>query len=122
MRHGENRCILIEQPEIHLHPEQQAHLGEVFAKSALDPNFGSFNTLLIETHSIHVLERLGKMIRETAEGEPRDGIAVRPEDVAVYYVDPYPEGGSGGVELLTLSLLDDGRLDPQFQATFSTRI
>ena len=113
-----NRCVMIEQPEIHLHPKQQADLGEIFAKSALDESFGTRNTFLIETHSIHILERLGKMIRD---GESHSsGISVKPEDIAIYFVDPHAEDEeyTGGARISCLELLEDGRLESQFPGNF----
>ncbi|MDC3284689.1 DUF3696 domain-containing protein [Opitutales bacterium] len=108
------RFIMIEQPEIHLHPKQQADLGTIFSQSVKTKN----NCFLIETHSIHVLERLGKTIRETTNGSDYKGVQLSPEDVAVYYVDPCPEGDASGAELIQLSVLDDGKLYPQFPDGF----
>ncbi len=50
----------VENPEIHLHPAAQVALGDVFIDSK-NPN----NTLLIETHSEHLLLRLLRRVRET---------------------------------------------------------
>ncbi|WP_146740250.1 ATP-binding protein, partial [Hyphomonas sp. GM-8P] len=53
--------LLIQQPEVHLHPSAQAALGSVFAevaKSRQGPNF------LIETHSDFVIDRLRLAIKK----------------------------------------------------------
>lgn len=85
-----NSVIAIEQPEIHLHPKMQAELGDVIIESALGNNS---NTLLIETHSEHVILRLLRRIRETSSGELKAGlIPVEPKDVSVLYVQPTPAG------------------------------
>lgn len=77
--------IAMEQPEIHLHPALQAELGDVFIKSALGEQK---NTFILETHSEHLLLRIMRRMRETANGTLPAGIPpVRPEDVAVLYVE-----------------------------------
>lgn len=80
------RLLAIEQPEIHLHPALQAELGDVFLESALGE---ARNTLLLETHSEHLLLRIMRRMRETHTGSLPDGaVAVRPEDVIVLFVEP----------------------------------
>ncbi len=102
---GKNQLIAIEQPELHLHPALQAELGDVFIESALGENK---NTFLIETHSEHLILRLLRRIRETAEGElPPGATPLRPEDVAVLYVKPGPEGS----EVIELPVNIEGDFD-----------
>ena len=71
---SENETIIIEQPEIHIHPRLQAQLGSLLAESV--KSFG--NRFIIETHSEHLLLRLQKLIRN---GE------LSHKDVALVYVD-----------------------------------
>jgi len=54
-----NSCLLIEQPEIHLHPNAQADLGDLFIEFA---NQGK--QLLVETHSQYILYRVLRRIAE----------------------------------------------------------
>ena len=83
-RLSEKETILIEQPEIHLHPAHQAELGDMFIRSAKERG----NTLLLETHSEHLLLRIMRRMRETSTGKlPEGAIAVRPEDVMVLFVE-----------------------------------
>jgi len=80
------KIIVMEQPEIHLHPALQSELGDVFIEAALGERR---NTLLIETHSEHVLLRVMRRMRETSDGNLPEGIPrVTPEDVCVLFVDP----------------------------------
>lgn len=86
--YGEDEALVaIEQPEIHLHPALQAELGDVFLESALG---GRNNRFLIETHSEHLLLRIMRRMRQTFDGEPlpNELPPVRPEDVAVLFVEP----------------------------------
>lgn len=70
--------VWMEQPEIHLHPQVQAELADVFISATQARENGKPRDvqLIIESHSEHFLNRLQ---RRVAEG------AVAPEDVAVYF-------------------------------------
>ncbi len=83
---AQKQIVAIEQPEIHLHPAIQADLGDVFIESALGEQKNKF---LIETHSEHLLLRIMRRMRETFEKrKPDDMPGIRPEDVAVLFVEP----------------------------------
>ena len=87
------RILAIEQPELHLHPALQAELGDVFIESTLGMKRRKRRTLLLETHSEHLILRILRRIRETTDGElPEDKIPVHPDDVAVLYVEPSRDG------------------------------
>lgn len=78
----------IEQPELHLHPKIQVELGDLFAQQV--DKGGAF---LIETHSEHLLLRFMKRMRQTCDGTLAGGAPkVRPEDIAVYFVEIDPKG------------------------------
>jgi hypothetical protein len=97
--------VAIEQPELHLHPKLQAELGDLFVESAL----GKGNRLLIETHSEHLILRIMRRMRDTVRERRGDAPRVRPEDVAVLFVNPAPRGSS----VHQLRLKPDGTLlDP----------
>jgi predicted ATPase len=66
------QILIVEQPEIHLHPKAQAELGSFFCDLS-KRNIQTF----IETHSEHLLLRIQSHI---AIGD------LNPEDVKVYYV------------------------------------
>ncbi len=102
-----SQIIAIEQPEIHLHPALQADLGDVFLQAALGEQKNRF---LIESHSEHLLLRIMRRMRETAnENLPQGVPPVRPEDVAVLFVQP--KGSSAAVRHLELD--EEGQLlDP----------
>lgn len=86
------RIIAVEQPESQLHPAHQAELGDVFIESALGERKNRF---LLETHSEHLILRILRRIRETAEGDAKlpEGLPrITPADVAVLYVEPSAKG------------------------------
>ena len=85
---GRPGITAIEQPELHLHPRIQVELGDLFAQQ-IDKG-GIF---LIETHSEHLLLRFMKRMRQTNDGALPDGAPeVRPENIAVYFVEIDPNG------------------------------
>ena len=73
-----NSTVWMEQPEIHLHPQVQAELVDVFISATKARENGKERNvqLIVETHSEHFLNRLQ---RRVAEGE------LTPDDVAVYF-------------------------------------
>lgn len=87
----EGSMVLIEEPEIHLHPRAQAELGSMFADAIKATN----NTFIIETHSENLLLRLEKLIRK---GE------LSKEDVSVIYVHKDKMGS----HCIPLELDDEG--------------
>ena len=78
----------VEQPDLHLHPRVQVELGDLFARG-----IGRGGVFLIETHSEHLLLRIMKRMRQTSDGTLPDGAPeIRPEDVAVFFVEIDPGG------------------------------
>ncbi len=73
-----NSTVWMEQPEIHLHPQVQAELADVFISAIRSrEESGPRNVqLIIESHSEHFLNRLQRRI---AEGE------ITPDDIAIYF-------------------------------------
>jgi predicted ATPase len=55
-----NSTLLIEQPEIHLHPKVQAGLADVFIDAIKNKNI----SIILESHSEHLLRRLQRRIAE----------------------------------------------------------
>ena len=70
--------VWMEQPEIHLHPQVQAELADVFISATQSRENGKERhvQLIVESHSEHFLNRLQ---RRVAEG------IVEPSNVAVYF-------------------------------------
>ena len=75
-------------------------------------------TLLIETHSEHLLLRLLRRVRETTKGEQTDYI-LTPDDLSIVYVVPTSER----VEFIPLNVMDDGDFDgPWPEGFFDERL
>jgi energy-coupling factor transporter ATP-binding protein EcfA2 len=74
-------CVIVEQPEVHIHPRLQAAVGDLFIHSVLEQG----NQLLVETHSEHLMLRLLRRVRE--------GV-IRAEDIAVLYVETHEDGNA----------------------------
>lgn len=66
-------CLLVEQPEIHLHPSAQADLADLFIE-----NIRGRRQFIIETHSEHFVLRLRRRI---AEGK------IKPEKIGIFFVE-----------------------------------
>lgn len=73
-----NPLLVIQEPEIHLHPNAQAELGTFFASISR-----SKGQIFLETHSDNLVLRIA---RHVAAGD------LSPEDVMIYFVEDHVEG------------------------------
>lgn len=100
---GRGSITLVEQPEIHVHPAVQVGLGDLLIEAA--SREGSRRTLLVETHSEHLILRLLRRIRQTTEKElAEDAPAFSEDKLSVLYV----EANSGGVRVRRLRVDERG--------------
>ena len=76
----EGSTVILEQPEIHLHPLAQAGLADVIIQAAIHRNV----QVILESHSEHLLLRLQRRIAEEK---------VRADEVKLYFCDA-PRGQS----------------------------
>lgn len=97
---SEDSLLMIEQPEIHLHPKAQAELGDFFVDV-----YRRDVQVILETHSEHLILRLQTMV---ALGE------IPKEDIIVHYVHPTPEGK----KIVTLSMNDKGIFEEKWPNGF----
>ena len=70
------REFLLQQPEVHLHPQAQAALGTLFCQVA-----AGGKQLIIETHSDYIIDRVRMDVRDGTTG-------LKPEDVSILYFEP----------------------------------
>lgn len=75
----EGSIVLLEQPEIHLHPSVQSGLADVF----IDAMRNRHIQIVVESHSEHLLRRLQRRVAEQA---------VTPKETALYFCDTVAEG------------------------------
>jgi predicted ATPase len=88
--------IVLEQPELHLHPAAHGDLAELFAKSAKENN----QTFIIETHSENMILRLRKLVIENDFGFTKD-------DVIIYWLE---DAELKGQELMEITIDEKGVL------------
>ena len=108
-----NSVIMVEQPEIHLHPAMQAELADLLIESA-NPS-GRGNQVIAETHSETLIMRIQRRIKEQL---------ITPADVLLLYVDQ-AEGGNASIRELRIDesgeFIDHwpgGFFDEQFNEIF----
>lgn len=92
----QDTLIIIEQPELHLHPAAHGDLAELFVDSLMD---GS-KRYLIETHSQNFVLRLRRLV---AEGK------LNKNDFALYFVNFDEEAGYSKLELINVD--ESGEVD-----------
>ncbi len=80
----EKSIILLEQPELHLHPNAQAALADLLLYVAEERNL----QLIVESHSEHIVRRLQRRIAEAAPA------FATPENVKMYYCQPGQAGST----------------------------
>lgn len=73
----EGSMVLLEQPELHLHPRAQAYLADLFLHVAETRKL----QLIIESHSEHLLRRLQRRIAEA------ESPFASPENIKMYFCE-----------------------------------
>ncbi len=81
----EDSVILLEQPEIHLHPAVQSRLADLLLCVAKHRNL----QVIVESHSQHLLQRLQRRVAEGKVAVPGKGssspFAISSDDVRLYF-------------------------------------
>lgn len=76
----EGSTVILEQPEIHLHPAVQSGLADVILEAALVRNV----QVIVESHSEHLLKRIQLRV---AEQWLENGTPVSAADVRLWFID-----------------------------------
>jgi hypothetical protein len=100
-----NSLVLIDDPEVHLHPMAQAKLAELLNRVSRDEG----KDLLIATHSEHFLVTLLTLVGEGS---------LESEDLKVYYF--VKDGGTSRAENLTVN--PDGTIEGGLKGFFETHV
>lgn len=87
-----NSTLVLEQPEIHLHPKAQATLADLLIELA---NKGRM--FIVETHSEHIVLRLQRRVAEKK---------IKSDEVKIYYFDP----SETGVTIRSIEIDSKGQL------------
>jgi AAA15 family ATPase/GTPase len=86
--------IIVEQPELHLHPAAHSDLAELFARSAKKNN----QIFIVETHSENMLLRFRRLIIENDFDFTKD-------DIVIYWIE---DAELKGQELMKITIDEDG--------------
>lgn len=80
LRQNAPQLMLLQQPEVHLHPSAAAELGTLLCETVARSNRGrkAYRRVLVETHSDFIIDRVRMAVRDTLGG-------LRPEDVSILY-------------------------------------
>lgn len=101
--------LLLEQPEIHLHPKVQAVLADFLIELSQRGI-----AVVVETHSEHLITRVQRRIAEET---------LQPDKLALYYLTPSESGSRfGRVRLDTYGQIEtapDGFFEEGFEETFA---
>ena len=96
-RSVESPMLLLQQPEVHLHPSAQAGLGSVLCDVA-----ATKRQVLVETHSDHLIDRVRMDVRDRKW-------SLNPEDVSILYF----ERGAQDVQIHSIRVDEDGNIVDQ---------
>ena len=103
-RAGHGDTVLIEEPEIHLHPKAQAELASVIVAEAKSSN----KQVVMTTHSEHIA---GRLMTEIAEGK------VSADEIAIYSFD---KDTNGVCSADFIELTDSGQATGGLRSFFQT--
>jgi predicted ATPase len=103
-----NSIIVVEQPELHLHPAAHGDIAELFALSAKTYN----QNFIIETHSENFLLRLRKLIIDNDFGLTKD-------DVLIYWSE---NAENSGQELRKITIDEEGVLSDWPEGVFNESV
>lgn len=95
---GTSTTLVVEQPELHLHPAYQATLADLFCETAANKE-GRRARVVAETHSPALVNRLGSLV---AEGK------FKAEDIQILLFEQ--EGKDGQTKIRTASFDEEGVL------------
>lgn len=123
---GAGAFVVVEQPELHIHPRLQVELADLFIEQATSGTV-SDHQFLLETHSEHLVLRFMRRLREAAmarkdRAEEKGGATAGPTPghLGIIYVQ---RSQSGGAEFVPIRVDEDGEfLDVWPEGFFEERV
>ena len=107
--------VMIQQPELHIHPALQSAFANVFTDNYENPYFSNdedrknsnFSNIqfLIETHSEHLILRFLKLIKDSKK-RTDSYRQLKSDDVSIFYFEPNPIKNSTLIKKIRIT--DDG--------------
>ena len=97
--------IVVEEPEIHLHPRYQSLLAEMF----LDAYKRYHIHFIIETHSEYLIRRFQTLVADKL---------LEPEDISISYLADEEHEASGEPKVKQIEIKEDGFLSDSFGSGF----
>ena len=94
LRDDGQRTLLLQQPEVHLHPSAQASLGSLLCEVAGNTRTSTSRQLIVETHSDYIIDRVRMAVADPSQ-------AIGPDDVSLVYFE------RSGLEVLLHSISID---------------
>lgn len=102
-------CLLVEQPELHLHPRLQSELMEQIAKAVMRTG----GQVILETHSEHMVLRLQRMIRRKELSANDVSVLVVTSSPTNFEEDPFKESAPKSSNVRRIEFDESGfLLDP----------
>jgi len=87
--------VILEQPEIHLHPAVQSALADLIITVVKSRKL----QVVVESHSEHLLQRI---LRRVSEGSDSPYPSITPDDIRLYFCQTV--SGESRIEKLRLNL------------------
>ncbi len=72
--------VLLQQPEVHLHPVAQASLGSLLCERAAARSKSSRKQIIVETHSDFIIDRVRMAVRDERSG-------LSPKDISIVFFE-----------------------------------
>lgn len=107
----ESGMMVVEQPELHIHPAFQVAIGDLFVSQINNRRI----KFLLETHSEHLMLRFLRRIRETGNNELSDEkYKLTPEKIVIHFV----ETDENGMKLTSIHIDKEGEFIDQWPKGF----
>lgn len=94
LRTPDNGIFLVQEPEIHLHPDAQLAMADFLIGLV-----GTNRRVIVETHSEHILLRIRRAVVERTIGDENSVRGLSKEDVSIIHVGKRSQGDSFATRL-----------------------